>query len=107
MTYKKTSSVLELENDIESGLVSAREYSDPELFLPMTPVKRLIKKVLLFVIRPFTRYQIIFNNNIFFTINKIYQYFLQHQARQEEIMAKYHKLEQRLKEMDKKLVKLR
>jgi len=103
MKNKKDTSVTELENEVESGLVTAHEYSDPEIFLPIGPIRRLLKKIILFVIKVYTKYQIVFNYNILFSVNKIYQYLLKQQAGQEEIIRKTKELESRIKELEKKL----
>lgn len=106
MRHKKTTSVTELENEIESGLITAHEYSDPEIFLPMNPVFRLIKKTFLFLIKMYTKYQIVFNDNILFSVNKIYQYLLKQQVDQEETKNKTEELESRIKLLEKKLKKI-
>jgi hypothetical protein len=105
MKNKKTTSVAELENEIESGLVTAHEYSNPEIFLPINPVFRFIKKTFLFLIKMYTKYQIVFNYNILFSVNKIYQYFLEQQNSQKEIKRKVEELESKIKELEKKFKK--
>lgn len=106
MKHKKTTSVTQLENEIESSLVTAHEYSNPEIFLPINPVFRFIKKTFLFLIKMYTKYQIVFNYNILFSLNKIYQYLLKQQADQEEIKSKTKELESRIKQLEKKLKKI-
>lgn len=107
MKNKKDTSVSELENEIESGLITAHEYSDPEVFLPLNPIKRLLKKTVLFLIRTYTKYQIVFNTNLLFSVNKIYQSLLKQQTEQEELRKKTGKLELRIKRLEEKLKKCR
>lgn len=97
MRHKKTTSVIESENEIESGIVTAHEYANPEIFLPLNPVFRFIKKTFLFLIKMYTKYQIVFNNNILFSVNKIYQYLLQVQSKQEDLESRIKLLEKKLK----------
>ena len=99
MRHKKTTSVIELENEIESGIVTAHEYANPEIFLPLNPVFRFIKKTFLFLIKMYTKYQIVFNNNILFSVNKIYQYLLQVQSKQEDLESRVKLLEKKLKKV--------
>ena len=99
MRHKKTTSVIELENEIESGIVTAHEYAHPEIFLPLNPVFRFIKKTFLFLIKMYTKYQIVFNNNILFSVNKIYQYLLQVQSKQEDLESRVKLLEKKLKKV--------
>jgi cell division protein FtsB len=105
MRKDRKKSVNDLENEIESGLITSHEYSNPEIFLPMNPVFRFIKKTFLFLIKMYTKYQIVFNYNILFSLNKIYQYLLKQQADQEEIKSKTKELESRIKQLEKKLKK--
>ncbi len=107
MKHEKATSVTELENEIEFGLITAHEYSNPEIFLPMNPFFRFVKKMFLFLIKMYTKYQIVFNNNILFSVNKIYQYLLKEQTYQEEIKSKTKELESRIKQLEKKLKKAR
>jgi hypothetical protein len=105
MKNKNNASVSDLENDIESGLITSREYSNPGIFLPMNPVFRFIKKMFLYSIKMYTKYQIVFNYNILHSVNKIYQYIIHLQADQEDIKTNYKVLFERIKLLEKKLKK--
>lgn len=67
----------QLENQIEEGLVTAHEYKDPNIFLPYNPLFQLIKKIYLKILSMYTKYQIVFNKNLFYSNYKTYQYILQ------------------------------
>jgi len=103
MKNKKNKFINELENEIESGLITCHEYVNPEIFLPINPFFRLFKKIFLFFIKMYTKYQIVFNYNIFYTLNKIYQYLIQLKTEQEEKEKLYIK---KIKELENKINKL-
>lgn len=96
----------ELENDVESGLVTAREYADPGIFLPINPFYRLIKKLFLFLSRMYTKYQVVFNKNIRFSVSKLYQYVLRIKQNQSKFKNEIGELEKRIEILEKKLNKL-
>ncbi len=100
MKNKKDTSVTELENEIESGLVTAHEYANPEIFLPLNPIFRLLKKAILRAISPYTKYQIVFNHNLLHSINKMYQHLLKQDAEKEDLKGKVELLENKLKKIE-------
>ncbi len=61
-----------LENEIEGGLITSYEYSDPTIFLPINPLFRLLKKTLLFLMRVYIKAQIVFNKNVFYVMNRLF-----------------------------------
>ena len=72
----KDESLIIIENEIEKGLITSRDYANPTTFLPLNPYSRLLKKLVLFVIKVYTKSQIVFNQNILYSANKLYQYVL-------------------------------
>ena len=111
MKDNMSASLNDLENNIESGLVAAHEYSNPEIFLPMNPVFRFIKKIFLFLIKIYTKYQIVFNYNILYSLNKLYQYLLHfesnYEGKEEINIKKINNLESRIKILENKFKKTR
>lgn len=61
-----------LNNEIEEGLVTTYEFINPTIFIPRNPVTRAVKKALLFIMRVYTKAQIVFNSNVFHTLNRLY-----------------------------------
>lgn len=73
---KNNKDLNQLENQIEEGLIVAHEYQNPNIFLPYNPLFQLLKKIYLRFLSMYTKYQIVFNQNLFYSVNKIYQYLL-------------------------------
>lgn len=92
---KKNSSNFEmLVNDTEEGLITAYEYSDPNIFLPLNPAFRAIKKIILFVMKAYTKTQVVFNKNVFYVLNRLYLQNL-------ELNNKVNRLEDELRKIKK------
>lgn len=98
-----------IENEIEKGLVTSRNYSNPTTFLPMNPYTRFLKKLMLSLIRVYTKSQIVFNQNILYSANKLYQYLLHIDDNLKDNDLKnsqrISQLERRVKILEKKLKK--
>lgn len=62
----------DLTNEIEEGLVITYEFINPTIFIPRNPITRVIKKIILLVMRVYTKAQIVFNSNVFHTLNRLY-----------------------------------
>ena len=91
---KGLSSIDLLTNEIEGGLITSYEYSDPTIFLPINPFFRAAKKLILFFIRVYTKAQIVFNKNVFYTMNRLYLQNL-------ELINKVNKIEKELDNLKK------
>ena len=63
-----------LKQRIEFTLITARDYQDPEYIFPKNPLGRFIKKIILSVLKVFTKYQIVFNKNILTSLENLYKY---------------------------------
>lgn len=92
----------EIENQIEEGLVTAHEYQNPNIFLPYNPLFRLIKKIYLRFLSIYTKYQIVFNQNIFYSLNKIYQYILYLNSEIEKQQKEIKKIKQEIETLKNK-----
>lgn len=92
-----------LENQIEESLIIAHEYQNPNIFLPYNFVFQLIKKIYLRFLSMYTKYQIVFNQNIFYSVNKIYQYLLHLNNKIEEQEKEIEKLKKEIKILKNKI----
>ena len=103
----KDESLIIIENEIEKGLITSRDYANPTTFLPLNPYSRLLKKLVLFVIKVYTKSQIVFNQNILYSANKLYQYVLHISEKLKNNDLKNHQeikeLEKRVKILEKQL----
>lgn len=95
--------IIQLENQIEEGLITAHEYQDPTIFLPYNPIFQLLKKLYLRFLSMYTKYQIVFNQNLFYSVNKIYQYILELNNELEKKDQEIKKLKKELKEIKSKI----
>lgn len=102
MKNNKKKLLNELENQIEEGLITAHEYQDPNIFLPYNPLFRLIKKIYLRFLSMYTKYQIVFNQNIFYSLNKMYQYILYLTSEIEKQKEEIEKIKNEIKSLKNK-----